>query len=469
MQWPPNGMPVNGTLYSQISPVSFSEFTPSRETRVSSNPFLQEHCPFSKDKLQNRRKVSREERPNALSQRKYAQLEFSVEQKPFTDSVEDVYSTIRRYKSSHAESGFHPESVIGYTTDFLFEEDQDEGDSILSLSYPGPGHHTRRIITQSPQFSEHDTLMDRPISFALAIGENPILFDGETSVPIRDDMPSTGMIPQESSNTDNTRLYQNISSSSLISSQSSEPSSEPDQSTVYYDTTCRYVVSLPSSPGSPPTPLTDPIQPTSLVSYSPLLLSRSPHRQNCASSMDNLIEPDQAIDSSSPIIINRLRCDSSSTPNLLQTSLDTKRFDDIDRVSLMESYGRYSVSYLGSKDIDSYSNCINECARKMLDPSTKVPLVVDNVNVDIKSEKVRLLQPKSGALLKSISMHNIFMYSQCSKNKRLIGIVVWKQNTLVPICHLFRCIDQHVSNAFMESLSSAKQDIGYRLIEKVIN
>ncbi len=445
---------ANGTLYSQINPVSFSEFTPSRLTRVSSNPFLQEHCPFSK--LQNRRKANLEERSGALSLRKYAQLEFS-EQKTSSISeppAEDLYSTIRRYKSSHADSGFDLESVIGYTTDFLFEEEEIEGDSNLSESYPGVGGHTRRIITQSPLTTDHhDTLMDRPISFALAIGEDPILFDGEAPIiPNRhDDNSSTVTSPQQQSISP---LYQNVSSSlspSPVQSELSEQTTVDD--TAYYN---RYVVSRSSSPSAQ-------LPPTIPISQLPI---RQSHKQQCVASMENLLaESNEAIDPpAAPVIINRLRCNSASTPNLLQAS------SEVD-LSSIESYGRYSVCYLGSIDnIDSYSNCINDCARKLLDPScNKVPLILDNVTVDVVPEKVRLLQPKSGALLKSISMHDVFMFSQCTKNKRLIGILVWRKNTRLPICHLFRCSDQQVSNGFMESLLLVKQDIDYKLLEKVID
>ena len=462
-----------GTLYSQLNPISFSEFSPSRVTRVSSNPFLQEHSPFPSNNhrlLQNRRKEPHCNRNAALSRRKYIQLEFSNDEHGSPESLEDFYSTIRRCNPA-VSSLYNPESVIRYTHDSL--EEEDESANKFSASYPG-GPRTISQQFHNGDKDEEDPLMDRPLSFAIAIGENPIFFDREEEEEEETVCGGQSHSQPPLSYPSDFDLYQNFTEQNQRRSSSLSPchKDSPSDDVPFYGN----VVSQGTAP-LPATALHH--EPATGYIMSP---------QICIGSMENIL---QETGPQGPI----RKCNSSSTPNLLVqapsspssdchtapiavTPPHLSRFDDdslgsqsalLVSSNSSDSYGRYPVTYLGSTDVSSYSNCINECAKKMLDPSKSPVLLSDSITVDITSTKIRFLQPKSGALLKSLSLYDVFFFSQCTKNKRLVGIVIWRKDAKVApaACHLFRCPDQLVSNAFMESLTSAKQDIDCQLLEKV--
>ena len=486
-----------GTLYSQLNPVSFSEFSPSRVTRVSSNPFLQEHCPFSTQiDLQHRgRKGSAErlgESTPALPQKGYVQLEFSDNvQKASTDSVDDCYSTIRRYNP--ANRPWHPHSVIGYTTDSLHDDDSD-GSSKFSSSYPG------HKITQSLNVGNNDSLMDRPISFALAIGENPIFLDGEEFEFHRDPTTrfSRTISLDEPVSSDDTVQYINVSTSSVQVSPllPAEHSLPPLYCNVpaaaARDTKPRSPISPlcidTRSPGTSPRPPTQspdssagsPPPPAPPPHCSFRLLHHNGHSSSpyVTTSMENILTTEecttQLVYPTPPAFT---KTNSSSTPNLFAVSpcnpTGTPSYKDSDvtstagsqnNLSSTENYGHYLVNYLGGREVDSYLNCINDCAKKILHPkANNMGSLSDDVIVEITLSKIRFLQPKSGVLLKSIMMQEVFIFSQCDKNKRIVGVLVWKRNSPTPICHLFRCPDQLVSNALMDALATAKQDMEYEL------
>ncbi len=485
-----------GTLYSQLNPVSFSEFSPSRVTRVSSNPFLQEHCPFSTQiDLQHRKKGSAErlDEFTALPQKGYVQLEFSdniQKAEAPAESLDDCYSTIRRYNP--ANRPWHPHSVIGYTTDSLHDDDSDCS-SKFSSSYP------EHKITQSLTVGNNDSLMDRPISFALAIGENPIFLDGEEFDFLHDPVRFSRTIsldepPSDHGNDANVQ-YINITSSVPVSPLIPTDHSPPP---LYCN-----VPATRDKPRSPLSPLcfdtrspTSPRPPTQSLdsSGSPAppppphcsfrLLHHNGHsitsRPCVTTSMENILTTEERTTRLvSPALTAFTKTNSSSTPNLLSvspcnpTDTPTGPCKDSDvttadcqtaNLTSTENYGYYLVNYLGGRDVDSYLNCINDCAKKILDPKTNnMASLSDDVIVEITLGKIRFLQPKSLVLLKSILMQEVFIFSQCDKNRRIVGVLVWKRSSITPVCHLFRCPDQLVSNALMDALATAKQDIEYEL------
>lgn len=503
-----------GTLYSQLSPISFSEFTPSRVTRVSNNPYLQEHCPFSSSIVAsgvppNRPRKISSTTPPPTSSNKYVELAFNgTEQTQLsnkdvtvssTETIEDCYSTIRRYQ--RPEGSFKPESVLGYTADSLDEEEQEAESKIIRQSLTSTSIH-----------------MDRPISFAIAIDENPIsIFDigsptastGRVSGGVsQDHLPDDIIASRTSSTTPNTNR-QSTEGRSLVS-----PSSKDESSISIYR---NVPVDIPHPLGGHPAAhvnhsrvsahindhvpalssgntsgneyynvvLSDhkvmPSYRRSSSDFSPLdttcsfspsgsvFRSNNHHRvppdgtnggTNSCSMEDLLHHHHKTIVKPRGSLVHSNSC-STSTPNLPQllTSASSS--------SSEESYGRFTVVYLGKMDTDCYTSCIDKCAQKMLDPKSTIPLHTSEVTVDIMSSRIRLMKPTSGMLLVSIPVNDIFTFSQCSKNKRLVGVIVWKRNTIVPVCHLFRCYDQLLSKAFLDSITSVKQDADCLLMEKV--
>ena len=129
-----------------------------------------------------------------------------------------------------------------------------------------------------------------------------------------------------------------------------------------------------------------------------------------------------------------------------------------------QELGKYYSSYIGSRELDHYVGCFDECAQQLVDP--KAPVRSMDVVVYVTTEKVRLAPPLFGPLFKSIAVKDILAVGQCTKNKRLVGITVWKLNS-VPVTHLLRCSDHLVSNALVESVNLATQTIDDAILNKV--
>ena len=452
------------TLYSQLSPISFSDFTPSRVTRVSSNPHLQQHSLFSSDNLLQVRKTEGRSDNHCQFplQGKYIQLDFSPE-KASTETVEDFYSTIRKYSSAFCDR----------KPPFEVQEDDDDDEEYspaFSHSYPGT-----RILQLSVNDSRGvDPLMDRPISFALAVGDNPILFDDDINPPTIPPKPAQAVhnvIPSSVNRNGGcySETYTTGQTNTLVIDET-----ELDNHTICTSDTAGFnsTTSVSMSPRfSEKAYIGKQYHTRHSPSSSPLLFNRTSNQRT--SNGENLSEINLSL--SKPLSHTRVF---SSTPDLLnmysdcplkssQDSIDMTNNDHqiLTKSSSEESYGRYLINYLGSKDIDCYINYVNECAKKLIDP--KAPGVSDSIMFDIKLKNLCLLHPRSGALLKSISMFDVFNFGQCTKNKRMLGILVWKRGTAIPSCHLFRCEEQPLSNAVLESLNSAKQDGEHRLMEDV--
>lgn len=118
-----------------------------------------------------------------------------------------------------------------------------------------------------------------------------------------------------------------------------------------------------------------------------------------------------------------------------------------------EDCGQYPADYLSCKEVDCYIECVDHVAKHLVD-SRPVEVVAY-----VTSEKVRLAPPKNAALLfKSFAMKDILSVQKCSKNKRIIGIVVWKPKSL-PACHILRCPDHLVANSLYEATWYQSQSV----------
>ena len=114
--------------------------------------------------------------------------------------------------------------------------------------------------------------------------------------------------------------------------------------------------------------------------------------------------------------------------------------------------GSFPADYLGSKEIDSYTNTVNTVAKQLV--NSKAVEVIAYVS----SEKLRLAPPRNQALLfKSFAVRDILGVEICSKNKRIVGVLVWKKG--LPVCHILRCASSLMSAGLHESLLYQTQQV----------
>ena len=126
-----------------------------------------------------------------------------------------------------------------------------------------------------------------------------------------------------------------------------------------------------------------------------------------------------------------------------------------------EDCGQYAADYLGCREIDCYIGCVDQVAKQLVD-SKSVEVIAY-----VTSEKVRLAPPKSSALLfKSFAMKDILSVEKCSKNKRIVGVLVWKSRG-IPSCHILRCPTHIIANSLYETIWFQSQNIDEVMLSKV--
>lgn len=127
-----------------------------------------------------------------------------------------------------------------------------------------------------------------------------------------------------------------------------------------------------------------------------------------------------------------------------------------------EDRGQYRADYLGSKNVDSFINSVNSVAKQLIDQR---PV---EVIAYVSSERIRLAPPKNQSLLfKSFAIKDVLSVEKCSKNKRIIGIVIWRSKTTTPTCHVLRCPDNMISNSLYDALSFQTQLVDDISLNKV--
>jgi hypothetical protein len=362
--------------YAQLSSLSFTDFTPSRATRISSNHLLQEHYldlsptgnPVGNNPYQHQEPGSYRIRHHQISpllpsavplQGKYIQVDFSKSSSPNPDQAE--YSTIRR------------PFVNSIPTFFT-------GDS------PGERHQAAASSN-----ADSPVKMARQMSFSIALTEHPIHFDMKVPSP-----PSAAISTNADHHRNNTCDKLQVDHYCI--------STEDDLDTMVPSRQHRRLAESPS----------------------PLLLG-SKNDQFFSSVLE-----------SHPA---RLR----SVKPIKETN---GSFDD--QLSHSgEEIARYTVSYLGQKNIDQYLDIVDECAGQIIDPKYTTKAI--EIELQMFSEKIRMISLKTGLSLKSMSISNIMTVNYCSKNRRLIGIVLWKPGTK-PTCHLMRCFDSVLPSSVLQSI-----------------
>lgn len=126
-----------------------------------------------------------------------------------------------------------------------------------------------------------------------------------------------------------------------------------------------------------------------------------------------------------------------------------------------EDLGQFPADYLGSKQVDCYIECVDAVAKGVINSK---PI---EVMAYVTSEKLRLAPPKNSTVLfKSFAMKDILSVQKCSKNKRILGIVVWK-GRVTPLCHILRCPTHLVSSALHDSILDQTQNVDDVSLSKV--
>jgi hypothetical protein len=116
--------------------------------------------------------------------------------------------------------------------------------------------------------------------------------------------------------------------------------------------------------------------------------------------------------------------------------------------------GKFSADYMGKKEVDMYIKSTNSVAKELtMNQRPK------EVQVFVTSERVRLAPPNSPTLFLSFMVKDILLLRRCSKNKRIIGVMVWKLKVGMPSCHILRCKDNLVADALYHSMWKQTQKV----------
>ena len=126
-----------------------------------------------------------------------------------------------------------------------------------------------------------------------------------------------------------------------------------------------------------------------------------------------------------------------------------------------QELGCFPAEYLGSRKVDCYVECVDSVAVSAINSK---PV---EVAAYVTSEKLRLAPPNNSPMLfKSFSMKAIFSVQKCSKNKRILGVVVWRGRG-TPVCHVLRCPTHLVSSALQDSILDQTQNVDDISLSKV--
>ena len=120
-----------------------------------------------------------------------------------------------------------------------------------------------------------------------------------------------------------------------------------------------------------------------------------------------------------------------------------------------EESGQFNADYLGMKEIDMYTKSINLVAKELLSVDQRPK----EVHVYVSSEKIRIAPPNSVTLFQSLAVKDVLLIRKCSKNKRIIGIMVWRQKNVIPSCHVLRCQDNLIADSLYDAIWQQTQKV----------
>lgn len=119
-----------------------------------------------------------------------------------------------------------------------------------------------------------------------------------------------------------------------------------------------------------------------------------------------------------------------------------------------EESGRFNVDYFGEKEVDEYVKSMNTITKQLMTEQRPREMVMY-----VSSEKIRLAPPNSATLYKSFAIKDVLWARKCSKNKHIVGIVIWKSTALKPCCHILRCRDNVMAKTLVDTLWEQTQKV----------
>jgi len=119
-----------------------------------------------------------------------------------------------------------------------------------------------------------------------------------------------------------------------------------------------------------------------------------------------------------------------------------------------EDGGKFSVDYLGSKDVDKYIKSINSITKQLMAEQRPREMVVY-----VSSEKIRLAPPNSATLYQSLAVKDVMWVRKCGRNKHVVAVVVWKSLHQKPTCHVLRCRDIVLAKRLFDNLWEQTQKV----------
>lgn len=169
------------------------------------------------------------------------------------------------------------------------------------------------------------------------------------------------------------------------------------------------------------------------------------------------IDPASSTDSSQPSSLQ-------SPSSKLHDSLHNQRTRALTftHYKVGEEGGKFNVDYLGMKDVDMYIKSINSVAKELA--MSQKP---KEIQVFVTSERIRLAPPNSPTLFRSFPVKDILLLRKCSKNRRILGVIVWKRKLGVPSCHIMRCQDDLVASALYNAIWQQTQKVDEITYSKV--
>ena len=403
------------TLYCSLSPITFSDFTPSRMTRVSSNPVLQEHSVV--ESLCKKRKASTSSltttcSTNVMKPRRgrYVQVEFVALLKKKSSSIRK-HSLSDPTGSSHA---LHLRSRIDPARKAIRVKNTCDGN--LFNTHAATCTKSQLRPTSSQRWPTLTTRMRySPPSSPPPPPPPSILARSTASLDrVLQETPACsvacGVRPTETS--------QFLSSRSLQHAEAREDNIDCGSRHGSGGTAKRRPLPSANSSCTPSPPF-------------------SPQRGD---SVSPLVSP-----------FYRRRCDGDSTVN---NSDNTTTSHDPSFLELEpgETYTCYRADYMGCKVVDEYADRVDECALQLINSRAT------DVTVYVTAQKVHLALPGSDLLVASFSVRDMLHVTRCSKNRWIIGITTWRFRT-TPECRIFKCGDSITATALYDGVRSHVQNL----------
>ena len=395
------------TLYCTLSPISFSDFTPSRTTRVSSNPILQEHSVV--ESLCKIRKASSSSlaSANAIKPRRgrYVQVEFVALLRKKNGSVRK-HSLSDPTGSSHA---LHLRSRIDPSRKAVRFKSACDG----NIPSPSPRHAatcTRSAKLRLTGSQRWPTLTTKARCISPPGSPPPppppgILTRCTASLDrVLQDTPACsglacGVRPTETSQFLSSRGLERVEDGSCGGAAKRRP--------------------LPSADGSS----------TSSPPFSP--------------------QPD---DSPSPMASPFHHRRPSEGDRLPTMSRNRERRPSFLELEAGEQYACYRAHYMGYKVVNEYTDRVDECALQLINSRAT------DVAVYVTAQKVYLAERPTDVLVASFAIRDILHMTRCSKNRWIIGITTWRFRT-TPECRIFKCGDSITATALFDGVQSRVQNL----------